>query len=106
MSTTPVEGANHRGGRPRSSSADRRILDAAVAILGERGFTGLTTSAVIERSGVARGTVYRRYPTRCALVLAAASAIKGRDAYPLTGDIARDLRTGAQSAAAIFALPR
>jgi hypothetical protein len=34
MSTTPVEGANHRGGRPRSSSADRRILDAAVAILG------------------------------------------------------------------------
>ena len=40
------------------------------------------------------------------VLLAAASAIKGRDPYPLTGDIVRDLRTGAHSAAAIFASPR
>jgi len=106
MSTTPVEGANHRGGRPRSSSADRRILDAAVAILGERGFAGLTTSAVIERSGVARATVYRRYPTRDSLLMAAASAIKGRPPYALTGDIAADLASGGRSAVAIFAEPR
>ena len=106
MSMTPAEGTNHRGGRPRSSSADRRILDAAVAILGERGFAGLTTSAVIERSGVARATVYRRYPTRDSLLLAAASAVKGRPPYALTGDIAADLATGGRNAVAIFAEPR
>lgn len=106
MSTTPPEGANHHGGRPRSSSADRRILDAAAAILGERGFAGLTTSAVIERSGVARATVYRRYPTRDSLLMAAASAIKGRPPYALTGDIAADLATGGRNAVAIFAEPR
>ncbi len=107
MSTTPVEAAtNHRGGRPRSSDADRQILDAAVEILGERGFAGLTTSAVIERSGVARATVYRRYPTRDSLLMAAASAIKGRPPYTLTGDIAADLATGGRSAVAIFAEPR
>jgi len=106
MSTTPLEGTNHRGGRPRSSSVDRRILDAAVAILGERGFNGLTTSAVIERSGVARATVYRRFPTRDSLLIAAASAIKGRPPYPLTGDIAADLATGGRNAVAIFAEPR
>ena len=106
MSTTPVAGANHRVGRPRSSSADRRILDAAVEILGERGFAGLTTSAVIERSGVARATVYRRYPTRDSLLMAAASAIKGRPPYALTGDIAGDLAKGGRNAVAIFAEPR
>jgi AcrR family transcriptional regulator len=105
VTTTPPNGAA-RPGRPRSTSADDAILEAAVEVLGERGFAGLTTSEVIERSGVARATVYRRYPTRDALVLAAASAIKGRDPYPLTGDIARDLRTGAHSAAAIIATPR
>ncbi len=106
MSTTPVGDTNHRGGRPRSADADRQILDAAVEILGERGFAGLTTSAVIERSGVARATVYRRYPTRDSLLIAAASAIKGRPPYALTGDIAADLATGGRSTVAIFAEPR
>jgi AcrR family transcriptional regulator len=104
--TPGVSNGSARPGRPRSGDADRAILDAAVAVLGEQGFTGLTTSAVIERSGVARATVYRRYPTRESLLLAAASAIKGREPYPLTGDIAHDLQTGARSAASIFASPR
>ena len=105
MSPTPTEETNHQVGRPRSSDADRRILDAAVEVLAERGFGGLTTSAVIQRSGVARATVYRRYPTRDALLLAAASAVKGRPPYPLTGNIAADLVTGGRNAAAIFAEP-
>ena len=106
MPPTALDSANHRVGRPRSSSADRRILDAAVAILGERGFAGLTMSAVIQRSGVARATVYRRYPTRDSLLLAAASAVKGRPPFELTGDIAADLVKGARSAVAVFAEPR
>jgi AcrR family transcriptional regulator len=90
-------------GRPRSPDADRAILDAAVEILGEKGFGGLTASAVVERSGVARATVYRRYPTRDALLLAAAAAVKGRPPYALTGDVVADIRTGGLTAQRVFA---
>ena len=92
-------------GRPRSPDADRAILDAAVEILAEKGFGGLTASAVVERSGVARATVYRRYPTRDALVLAAAASVKGRPPYALTGDVVADIRTGSRDAQRVFADP-
>jgi AcrR family transcriptional regulator len=92
-------------GRPRSPDADRAILDAAAAILGERGFAGLTASAVIARSGVARATVYRRYPTRDALLMAASSAVKGRPPYPLSGEVLEDLRRGGRRAREVFAEP-
>ena len=103
--TSPRDGNGARAGRPRSADADRAILEAAIAILGERGFGGLTTSAVVERSGVARATVYRRYPTRDALLLAAASAVKGRPPYPLTRNVVEDIRTGAHTARRVFAEP-
>lgn len=94
--------AARRVGRPRSGTADRAILDAAMAVLNDVGLAGLTMSAVVARSGVARATVYRRYPTRDALVAAALAQVKGRDPFPLTGDIEADLATGAAWTAAVL----
>ena len=93
-------------GRPRSGTADQAILDAALALLSEVGLSGLTMSAVVSRSRVARATVYRRYPTREALIEAALSHVKGRRPFPLTGDIVADIATGARQAAAVLAEPR
>jgi len=76
-----------------------------LALLSEVGVSGLTMSAVVSRSRVARATVYRRYPTRDALIEAALSHVKGRAPYPLTGDIAADIETGARTAAAVLAEP-
>jgi AcrR family transcriptional regulator len=90
-------------GRPRSASADLAILDAAVALLSEVGVNGLTMSGVVERSGVARATVYRRYPTRESLTAAALARVKGREPFPLTGDVTSDIATAVHWAAAVLA---
>jgi AcrR family transcriptional regulator len=41
-----------------STSAQRRILDAAVRLFGERGTTEVSVSELAEAAGVARGTIY------------------------------------------------
>jgi AcrR family transcriptional regulator len=46
------------------------VLDAVASLLVEKGVRGVTVEAVMARSGVARATVYRHWPTRQALVLA------------------------------------
>ena len=94
-----------RIGRPRSGTADRAILDAAMALLSEVGLAGLTMSAVVTRSRVARATLYRRYPTREALIAAALAQVKGREPFQLTDDIVTDIATGAASAAAVLNEP-
>ena len=58
-------------GRPRRPETDRRILDAARALLRESGPTAVTIEAVAARSGVARTTIYRRYSDRRELITAA-----------------------------------
>lgn len=69
------------------------VLDAAFAELGEKGYSGLSIEAVALRSGVAKTTVYRRWPTRDELV---ADALGSRsDLYepvPDTGSLRGDLK--------------
>jgi AcrR family transcriptional regulator len=92
-------------GRPRSPSVDEAILDAALELLIEEGLPGTTISAVAARSGVARATIYLRWPTRDALITAAFVHAKGRPPFRLTGDLETDLETGAEWARAIFSEP-
>ena len=89
-------------GRPRSPSADEDILDAALELLIEEGLEGTTISAVAARSGVARATIYLRWPTRDALITAAFLRAKGRPPFTPSGDFETDLATGAEWARAIF----
>jgi AcrR family transcriptional regulator len=77
-----------------------------MAIAAEVGIDGLTVSEVIARSGVARATVYRRWPTRDALIKAVVHEIRGRPPYPLSGDLEVDLRRGAEQSRAVFAEPQ
>lgn len=48
-----------------------RILDAAVKLLGNRGYAGFRTAEVADVAGVSRGAQTHHYPTKDALVLAA-----------------------------------
>jgi AcrR family transcriptional regulator len=58
-------------GRPRREGADEEILAGARALLAEVGYAALTVDAVAERVGVAKTTVYRRWPTKRELIAAA-----------------------------------
>lgn len=44
------------------------LLDSAVRLLAEQGYTGCSVAAVAARAGVATGTVYRHFPSKAELV--------------------------------------
>ena len=68
--TTPAGPARSRG-RPRSPQIRDAILRAARALMNEAGPAGLTMEAVAERAGVGKPTVYRWWPNRHAVAMAA-----------------------------------
>jgi len=68
-----------------------RVLTAAFELLGESGVGGFAVDEVARRSGVAKTTIYRHWPTREALVLEAASRISAEQPVPDTGAVRADL---------------
>ena len=90
---SPPRGA----GRPRSAEVDLSILEAATAILDERGLAGMSMEEVASRAGVGKATVYRRWPSRGALALDAfmaefRSQLPAPDTGTLRGDLLASLR--------------
>ena len=67
--------AGKRRGRPRTAglAARRReeILDAAARIFAERGYPNTDLQIVADSIGVGKGTIYRYFPSKSALFLAA-----------------------------------
>ena len=80
-------------GRPRSIEADRAILRAAVDLLADEGYAGVTMEGVAARAGVGKATVYRRWPSKSALVVDAVTACResGGQPPPDTGSARDDL---------------
>jgi AcrR family transcriptional regulator len=58
-------------GRPRREGADEEILRATRDLLDEDGYAAFNVDVVAERTGIAKTTIYRRWPTKGALVAAA-----------------------------------
>src|SRR5260221_2783180 len=56
-------------GRPRDQHADAKILKAAMCLLEQHGFRAVTLEGIAEEAGVARTTVYRRWPNKAAVVM-------------------------------------
>jgi len=67
----------------------RRIIDAAVAVLGESGPDHLTVGEVARRSGLARSSVYRYFPSTAALLAGAVEARFGRVGDDIATAVAR-----------------
>jgi len=69
------------------------VLNAAFAELDEHGYAGFSIEAVARRSGVHKTTIYRRWPTREALLVYALDMRSDRDvSIPNTGSLRVDLR--------------
>jgi AcrR family transcriptional regulator len=82
---------DRRPGRPRSAAADEKILDATVDLLAEQGFLALTVEAVAARAGVAKTTIYRRWPGKEVLVMDALCGMKGLKGEPPGESVRGDL---------------
>jgi AcrR family transcriptional regulator len=79
-------------GRPRDSRVDRAILEATRELIAERGVHEFRTEDVAVRAGVGKGAIYRRYPSKDALVTAAIGALVDEEIQvPDTGSTRSDL---------------
>jgi AcrR family transcriptional regulator len=77
------------GGRSERVVAD--VLRATLAELGRAGYAGLRVDAIAEQAGVNKTTIYRRWPTKAALVEAAIRSLRGATVAPDTGSVTGDL---------------
>jgi len=97
MATNPE--APRRGrGRPRREGADEQILKVTLGLLQEEGYADMTVDEVAERTGVAKTTIYRRWPSKGALVSAATATLLPPFDTPDTGTFEGDLLAVAQRA--------
>jgi AcrR family transcriptional regulator len=79
-------------GRPRDAQADQAIRDATLELLADLGYEATTVEAVADRAGVGKATIYRRWPNKQELVLAAIDALYEQSIeVPDTGDVRSDL---------------
>lgn len=92
------------GGSLRDPRAHRAALDAAVELLGEVGYSGLTMAGIAKRSGVSKPTLYRWWRNVAELVHEAISE-PSPDIPPDTGNLETDLRRFVARLAAHYARP-
>lgn len=78
-------------GRPLNAAIDEQLLRATQDLLIEEGFERLTMDSVAKRCGASKATIYRRWPSKTALVVAAAAALFQVPALPDTGELREDL---------------
>jgi AcrR family transcriptional regulator len=67
-------------GRPRDQARDETILRAARILLAREGYDGLSFEAISQMTGIARATIYRRWPTKAHLANDVTAS--GPDALP------------------------
>lgn len=87
--------AKPRLGRKRDHTRDPEILEAALDVLAETGYDGMTIDMVATRAKAGKATLYRRWSSKSELVLDAVVCMKGRDldheSLPDTGTLRGDL---------------
>ena len=93
MSTSSeVTVARRPGGR--TAEVTHHIHDAILDLLVEGGVQACTFSAVAERAGIERSTLYRRFPDRWEAIIDALMARAGADVMPDLGkSFAHDLKS-------------
>jgi AcrR family transcriptional regulator len=87
---------DERGGRPRDARLDQAILEATRELLAVDSYAELSMESVAVRAQVGKKTLYRRWPSKAALVAEAVLDAYGRDGsfgVPDTGDIRADLQS-------------
>ncbi|MFC0540347.1 TetR/AcrR family transcriptional regulator [Kutzneria chonburiensis] len=80
--------------RRRGAVLEQAILRAAADELTESGYAGLTMDRVAQRAGTNKNAIYRRWPNRAALGVAAYKLlVETRLGPPDTGDLRTDVLT-------------
>jgi AcrR family transcriptional regulator len=74
--------------RERRESTRRRLLDATIDVIYERGFSSATTATIAKRAGVTRGAIFHHFGTRGGLLLGILEDFRSDPSIRLPGDAA------------------
>jgi AcrR family transcriptional regulator len=90
--TNPEECTASRGpGRPREPDVDQRILDATFRLMAQHGYVRMSMDAIAAEAGVTKPTIYRRWPAKIELAMAALVAYCDASRPVVVGDTRADL---------------
>lgn len=81
-------------GRPRDPAVDAAALRETLALLDAHGYERLRVADVARNAGIGLGSLYRRWPTKYALVVAALREAAAERDVPATDDPVEDLVAG------------
>ncbi len=102
----PAAASARRPGRPRSEQAEQAIIEATLDVFAEQGFEGVCVEQVAARAGVGKATIYRRWPNKEELLLAAFGSLKTPFSEPAGVSVRDDLLAMVQVMCADKADPR
>ena len=88
---TEPAGLPRKPGRPRSEQAEQAIIEATLDVFAEKGFDGVCVELVAARAGVGKATIYRRWPNKEELLLAALGSLKSPYPEPKGACVRDDL---------------
>ncbi|WP_042430370.1 TetR/AcrR family transcriptional regulator [Streptacidiphilus anmyonensis] len=92
MVGTESSGVERGPGRPREARVTSAALQAVVELITEQGVAAVTMDAVAARAGVSKPALYRRWPSKQALIVAAAETRVGPLVVADQGDLRAELR--------------
>src|SRR2546421_12392467 len=97
MAPRPIPTPPKRG-RPRSGRTEKAILKAASDLVTSTGLADMTIEGVAERAGVGKASIYRRWPSKGALVFdAVLDSYLATQPTAKTGTLEGDLLSTARS---------
>jgi len=101
---TPVIG--RPPGRPRSERARKAVLRSTLALLKRAGFNELSIEAVASHAGVSKATIYRWWPNKAKLVIAAFASTVGEELrFPSASPVLKSIHVQMRRWAVIFHSP-
>jgi AcrR family transcriptional regulator len=92
-------------GRPRNQQIDGAVLSATVELIGETPYAELTVGAIAARAGTSKPAIYRRWPSKAALVHEAVFPLDSSTELPSTGTLFGDVREMVRRTLAVFSTP-
>jgi AcrR family transcriptional regulator len=92
-------------GRPRSPEVHGAILDASIALIRDVGYDAVTMEGIAARAGVGKAALYRRWPSKEALVVEALGRLLATIPTPDTGTLAEDVRLVMRANLGMYADP-
>ena len=104
--TSPIRhGRTRPPGRPREEATERAITAAARSVLADKGVSRMSMELVAAKAGVAKSTLYRRWPSKVELAVHAVAATFDEIEVDDHGSLEADMRAGIGEAARLLRDP-